>query len=98
MPATLSVQWDQANHQFIFGFGATTLNAPYTVSDTAASPNMFKNMVVQNAVANCMTSAGGRPRGTIDATFDDVFVNASAATLLGTGAPQRTRSEPGNNR
>ncbi len=75
--ATISVQWDQPNHQFIFGFGATVVTAPYTVSDTSSTANPNKRLDVQVAVPSC--TALPRPTGFIDASFDDVFVNASAA-------------------
>ncbi len=74
---TVSVQWDRDNHQFIFTRDATAIAAPYTVSDSAppGTPNKLLDSGV--FVPNC--TAAPLPTGFVDASFDDVFVNVSAA-------------------
>lgn len=91
VPATISVQWDQPNHRFIFGFGGSKVGAPYAVPDTAPPVLQRKDLNVQHRVPNC--TAVPRPRGSMDASFDDVFVNASAASLRGSGAPPNIQFE-----
>lgn len=81
-PATLLLQWDQPNHKFIFGFNGTTVDAPYFVSDTAPPSFQSKAMHAQVVVANC--TAVPRPVGSMDALFNNVFVNASAAVTTPT--------------
>ena len=73
----LQMQWDQANHQFIFQRGRQTpVIVPYTVSDTAAPGFQLKDVEVVQLVANC--TAAPRPVGMIDSLFDNVSVNQSA--------------------
>jgi hypothetical protein len=81
-PTTLLLQWDRNNHTFIFKVDGTRTAAPYTVSDTAPPSIQDKVINVQNVVANCI--AAPRPVGAVDALFDDVFVNASAALTTST--------------
>ena len=74
----LRVQWDRENHRFIFQRGGDPeVVAPYTVSDTAPASNSRKMVSISQVVANC--TATPRPVAFIDALFDDVMVNASAA-------------------
>lgn len=89
VPATISIQWDQPNHQFFFRLGATTVAAPYTVSDTSPPANPNKQIGDNITIPNCM--AVPRPNGFIDASFDDVFVNAFAATLRRPSVRRSTR-------
>jgi hypothetical protein len=82
--ARLRMQWDRDNHRFIFqrDDDAEVL-APYTVSDTAPPSNRtgaHKALSVIHAVANC--TAAPRPVAFIEALFDDVMVNESAAPRL----------------
>jgi hypothetical protein len=76
----LRVQWDRENHRFIFQRGDDPeVFAPYTVSDTA-SGDVHKTLIVVHSVANCTTTP--RPVAFMDASFDDVWVNESAAPRL----------------
>jgi hypothetical protein len=73
----LLMQWDQANHQFIFQRGTLPpVIVPYFVSDTAEPDLRLKDLEVAQFVANC--TAAPRPVGKVDARFDNVFVNESA--------------------
>jgi hypothetical protein len=73
----LRVQWDRENHRFIFQRGDDPeVFAPYTASDTA-SGDLHKTLIVLHSVANCTTTP--RPVAFMDASFDDVLVNESAA-------------------
>ncbi len=73
----LLMQWDQANHQFIFQRGKQTpVLVPYSVSDTAEPGFPLKTLEVVHRVANCTTAP--RPVGMGDALFDNVVVNESA--------------------
>jgi hypothetical protein len=73
----LLMQWDQANHQFIFQRGALPpVMVPYLVSDTAELGIQSKDLEVVQIVANCTGTP--RPVGRVDALFDNVFVNESA--------------------
>lgn len=83
---TLSLEWDQAAHRFIFqrtgdggkGTGGRNANAEvslyYTVPDTQPPGAKFKRLEVSEALTNCGTTQP-RPVGFIDAYFDNVFVN-----------------------
>jgi hypothetical protein len=74
----LRVQWDRDNHRFIFQRGdAPEAFAPYTVSDTAPPGNPVKLLDAMQFVPNCTTTP--RPMAFIEAWFDDVLVNESAA-------------------
>jgi hypothetical protein len=74
----LRVQWDREDHRFIFQRGGNPeIVAPYTVSDTAPASDSRRFLGINNGVANC--TATPRPVAFIDALFDDVMVNASAA-------------------
>jgi hypothetical protein len=76
--ARLRIQWDRDNHRFIFQRDdAPEVVAPYTVSDTGQPSAAVKRLVVANEVANCTSMP--RPVAFIDALFDDVMVNESAA-------------------
>jgi hypothetical protein len=73
----LLMQWDQANHQFIFQRGRQTpVIVPYAVSDTAEPGFQLKDLEVIQFVANC--TAAPRPVGMVDSLFDNVFVNQTA--------------------
>jgi hypothetical protein len=74
----LRVQWDRDNHRFIFQRDdAPEVFAPYAVSDTAPPGIAVKLLDAMLFVPKC--TAMPRPMAFIDAWFDDVMVNASAA-------------------
>ena len=76
--ADLSIQWDQANHQFIFQLNNNPpVYAPYTVQDTSP-PGMTngKRIGLSHMLPNC--TAEPRPMVFMDAYFDNVYVNQSA--------------------
>lgn len=74
----LRVQWDRDNHRFIFQRDdAPEVVAPYTVPDTTPPGIQVKLLDAIHFVPNCTTTP--RPMAFIDAMFDDVMVNASAA-------------------
>jgi hypothetical protein len=76
--ARLRVQWDRDNHQFIFQRDdAAEVFAPYAVSDTAPPSSAVKMLDAILFVPNC--TATPRPMAFIEAWFDDVMVNESAA-------------------
>lgn len=79
---TLQLQWDRAGKQFVFTRDPGTATAasaaiPYTVSDTAAPGVPYKEVSVRTDVQNCQS--GPRTQGYVDASFDNVAVNKSAA-------------------
>ncbi len=72
------VQWDKPNKRFLFSRdGGTSVPVVYTVVDSIAANAPAKSISVRNTVPNC-TSAS-RPSGMIDALFDNILVNKSAA-------------------
>ena len=74
----LRVQWDRDNHRFIFQRDDDPeVLAPYTVSDSGPPGDQVKLLVALNLVSNC--TATPRPVAFIEALFDDVMVNESAA-------------------
>lgn len=74
----LTVQWDQANHQFIFKRDLVSqVVSPYTVSDIHPSSIRGGLLGLGRVVANCTTSP--RPTVYVEATFKKVLVNLSAA-------------------
>jgi len=76
--ARLRVQWDHDNHRFIFQRDDDPeVLAPYTVSDSAPPGIQVKLLDALLHVPNC--TATPRPVAFIEALFDDVMVNESAA-------------------
>jgi hypothetical protein len=74
----LRVQWDRDNHQFIFQRDDDPeVLVRYTVSDTAPPGIQVKLLDALHFVPNC--TATPRPMAFIEALFDDVMVNESAA-------------------
>ena len=74
----LRVQWDRDNHRFIFQRDDDPeVLAPYTVSDSAPPGIQVKLLDALHFVPNC--TATPRPVAFIEAFFDDVMVNESAA-------------------
>jgi hypothetical protein len=80
--ARLRVQWDRDNHRFIFQRDDNPeVFAPYAVSDTAPPGIQVKLLDAVHFVPNC--TATPRPVAFIEALFDDVLVNESAAPRAG---------------
>ena len=76
--ARLRVQWDRDKHRFIFQRDDNPeVFAPYTVSDSAPPGIQVKLLDALHLVPNC--TATPRPVAFIEALFDDVLVNESAA-------------------
>jgi hypothetical protein len=82
---TLSLQWDEANDQFVFVVNPDTpteemivLSYRGLLTDTTPPVIDLKQVSVGNAVANCMA---GRKKGAITATFDNVRVNPNGIQL-----------------
>jgi hypothetical protein len=74
----LRMQWDRDNHRFIFQRDdEPEVLAPYTVADSAPPGGQFKRLGALHFVPNC--TATPRPMAFIEALFDDVMVNESAA-------------------
>jgi hypothetical protein len=75
---SLRVDWDsQANR---FGFGRVnnqTFYVNYAVADSQAAFGAFRQIGTRTEMANCLS--GNRTEGFIDAKFDAVSVNLSAA-------------------
>ena len=79
---TLQLQWDQAGKQFVFTRDPGTATAAsaaiaYTVGDSAAPGYPYKEISVRTDVLACQS--GPRTQGFVDASFDNVAVNKSAA-------------------
>jgi hypothetical protein len=80
--ATLRVQWDGDNHRFIFQRDDDLeVFAPYTLSDTAPPGRQRKGLRIVYEVANCTPPS--QPVAFIEALFNNVLVNASAARAAG---------------
>lgn len=77
-PVLAALAWDPARDRFLFQRdGAPAVPAGYTVPDSSPSGSPNVHIGVRNAVPNC--TAAPAPWGYVDATFDDVAVNRSAA-------------------
>ena len=71
---TLSLQWDQPNHRFIFRLNnGTPVFAPYSASDNNPPFNPQKGIDLARGVPHCTSTP--RPSAFIDAYFDNVYVN-----------------------
>jgi hypothetical protein len=76
--ARLRVQWDRDQHRFIFQRDAhPEVVAAYAVSDTDPPGTPVKLLNAMQLVPDC--TATPRPMAFIEAWFDDVMVNESAA-------------------
>jgi hypothetical protein len=77
-PTTVQIQWDQPGKTFYFardgGPGGTVA---YSESDATAPTLAFKQLSTRVIAPNCMSAP--RVSGFVDALFDNVFVNQSAA-------------------
>lgn len=78
-PTTVQMQWDQAGKSFLFARdnGAFSGSLPYSVTDTSAPGAAFKQLSTRLDLPNCLS--GARVAGSVDAMFDNVAVNKSAA-------------------
>ena len=75
---TLRLEWEQAKHRFNFFRGSNpVMHVPYAASDAQAPYFRFRAIGTRTGMANCFS--GSRTEGFIDAKFDKVSVNASAA-------------------
>lgn len=77
-PVTVSMQWDKPGKTFYFGReGFPTGTVAYSESD--ASPPSFANRYLSARVTVPSCLSAPRVSATVDALFDNVFVNQSAA-------------------
>jgi len=71
---TYSVTWDRTNHQFIFQMNnGSQVSLAYAVSDAYQPGFPDKSFWVSGNVPHC--SAKPRPSASVEALFDDVYVN-----------------------
>jgi hypothetical protein len=78
--AEISIQWDEAYHQFIFTLNRQSpVYIPYDSQYNTSPPGIqkFKRIEVNNFLPNCTSEP--RPVAFMDAFIDNVFVNLSAA-------------------
>ncbi len=74
---TLQMEWDQPNKRFNFRRGTESVKrVNYAVSDALAPGVAFRAIGTRTTAANCLA---GRTTGFMDAKFDDILVNESAA-------------------
>jgi uncharacterized repeat protein (TIGR03803 family) len=75
--AVLSVEWDAANHKFLFKRDSKSLNYSYnptTYPDESPPAYNNKSLAVSSAVANCQSSP--RPTAFMNTFFDNVYIKA----------------------
>lgn len=79
VPLTLKFDWEPANDRFNFYRGSETVKrVSYAgLADSTLPYLPFKQIGTRTIIANCLK--GPRPEGYIDALFDNISVNASAA-------------------
>jgi hypothetical protein len=76
-PITISVSWDQPNHQFVISFTnkvtnvTTTGTMPYAFSDTTPAAGPGKSLSVNGWAANCTANSTSNY---VDALFGNVYV------------------------
>jgi hypothetical protein len=70
---TVSINWDKANHRFVFNLNGSQTIIGYAVSDASATFFPYKGFDIQRYVPYC--KAGKRPYTLIDATLGPVYVN-----------------------
>ena len=77
--ATLEIQWDKPNKRFLFtrDAGAFTGTIAYTDNDSHSPGVPFKVLDLRSDFANCIASSP--LTGSVNASFDTVSVNRSAA-------------------
>ena len=77
-PTTVQIQWDQPGKTFYFAReGLTPATVAYNLSDANPPGIALKQVATRVVAPNCMT--GSRVGGLVDALFDNVSVNRSAA-------------------
>ena len=77
-PTTIGLQWDKAGKTFYFSReGATTGTVAYAQSDSSLPSLMFRQLSTRVNVPNCFSAPA--VSAVVDARFDNVSVNASAA-------------------
>jgi len=75
--ATLAVEWDAGNHQFLFTQGSKSTSFSYdpaTYPDESYPVYNNKSLAVTGTVANCQSSP--RPTAFMNTFFDNVYVKA----------------------
>ncbi|HKV77840.1 MAG TPA: hypothetical protein VJP02_06860 [Candidatus Sulfotelmatobacter sp.] len=71
---TFSLTWDHANHRFTFQLNNNTpVTSTYTVGDGFPPGYPYKDLETTRTVPHCVSTP--RPYITINAYFDDVYVN-----------------------
>jgi hypothetical protein len=76
-PITITLSWDQPNHQFLIGLTnntthvATSKTMPYTFSDTTPAAGSAMTLGVGGWAANC---TGNQTSNYVDALFGNVYV------------------------
>jgi len=77
-PTTIGLQWDKPGKTFYFSReGATTGTVAYAQSDSSLPSLMFRQLSTRVNVPNCFSAPA--VSAVVDARFDNVSVNASAA-------------------
>ena len=72
--ARLRLKWDQPNHRFIFQLNDDPeVSAPYTVFDTSPAVSPYKAIDLARVAPHC--TAKNRPHTSMDASFNDVYIN-----------------------
>ncbi|MCE9657549.1 MAG: hypothetical protein K8R60_03250 [Burkholderiales bacterium] len=79
-PTTVSLQWDRPGKTVYFSReGGPTGTVAYAESDVQAPSFLFKQLSTRVVAPNCMSAP--RVSGMVDALFDNVSVNQSAAAI-----------------
>jgi hypothetical protein len=80
-PVKPRIEWDRDNKKFIFRLNnGPPFEISYSVSDGGSPGQLFKEWKVIHQGANCTQTP--RPVGSMDASFDDGFVNQAAAVAV----------------
>lgn len=76
---TVQLQWDQGGKSFLFARdgGAFSGSVGYTENDSSPPGVLFRQLSTRLDLPNCQ--AAGRAYGSVDASFDNIAVNKSAA-------------------
>lgn len=76
---TVQLQWDQGGKSFLFGRDGAAFSGAvgYTESDSAAPGLPFKQLSTRLDLPSCQSAP--RVVGSVEATFDNIAVNKSAA-------------------
>jgi len=77
-PTTVEMRWDRAGKTFYFSReGGLTGTVAYAENDASLPSFLFKQLSTRVVVPSCLSAP--RVSGLVDALFDNVFVNQSAA-------------------